>query len=57
MSLFDSLREEANKRKQEKQESDSFIAREKERIKLERQKAREHRNIIRKKIKFVDDIA
>jgi len=57
MSLFDSLRDEANKRKQEKQESDSFIAREKERIELERQKAREHRNIIRKKIKFVDDIA
>lgn len=57
MSLFDSLKEEANKRKLEKQQSDSFIAREKERIHQERLEAREKRNIIRKKIKFVDDIA
>lgn len=57
MSFFDSLKKEANIRKKEKQEADSFVAAEKERIHRKRQEAREHRNIIRKKIKFVDDIA
>ena len=57
MSLFDSLKEEARKRNQEKQDSNDFIERERERIQQRRQEARENRNIIRKKIKFVDDIA
>ena len=57
MSVFDSLKEEAKKRKQENQDSADFIDRERERIRLKREEAREKRNIIRKKIKFVDDIA
>lgn len=56
MSVFDSLKEEAKKRKQENQDSADFIDRERERIRLKREEAREKRNIIRKKIKFVDDI-
>lgn len=57
MSVFYSLKKEAQRRKLEKQETDELLTREKERIQQKRQEAREKRNIIRKKIKFIDNIA
>lgn len=57
MSIFDSLKREADNRKKEELAARSLVERERERIQKERQKAREQRNIIRKKIKFIDDIA